>query len=74
MCKLYILNQTAHASIAYMLQSMPVAKAAIQVGAVSPLQIWMHPLGICKISNTNMLVSQIKNVWHPTASARRCGW
>jgi len=33
----------------------------VQVGAV-------HPLGICKISKTNMLVSPLKNVRHPTAS------
>jgi hypothetical protein len=74
MCKLYVLNQIAHASIGYMLQSMPVVIAAVRVGALSRLQIWMRHLGICKISNTNMPVSQIKNVWHPTASKCCCGW
>ena len=39
MCKLYILNQIARASLGNVLQFMPVAKAAIQVGAVSPLTI-----------------------------------
>jgi len=32
----------------------------VQVGAMHPLQIWMHPLGICKISQTNMLISQLQ--------------
>jgi hypothetical protein len=26
-----------------------------------PQQIWMHPLGICKISKTNMLISPLKS-------------
>jgi hypothetical protein len=33
-----------------------------------PLQIWLRPLGICKISKTNMLTSPLKDVQHPTAS------
>jgi len=32
-----------------------------------PLQIWLRPLGICKIPNTNVLISPPKNVRHPTA-------
>jgi len=31
----------------------------VKVGAVTLLQIWMHPLGICKISKTNMHISQL---------------
>jgi hypothetical protein len=34
----------------------------VQVGA-------MYPAGICKISKTNMLISPLKNVRHPTASS-----
>jgi hypothetical protein len=30
------------------------------MGAVHPLQIWMHPLGICKIEKKNMLISMLK--------------
>jgi len=29
----------------------------MQISAIYPLQIWMHVLGICKISKTNMLVT-----------------
>jgi len=28
----------------------------------------MHPLGICKISKTNMLISLLKKVWYPSPS------
>ena len=45
----------------------PVA-SEVQVGAMHPPQIWMHPLGICKMPNTNMLISPLKNVPHPTAA------
>jgi hypothetical protein len=35
--------------------------------AIHPLQVWMHPLEICKISKTNMLISLLKkNDRHPT--------
>jgi hypothetical protein len=30
------------------------------VGAVHPLQIWIYPLGITKISRTNVMISPIK--------------
>jgi hypothetical protein len=29
---------------------------------VKGVQIWMHPVGICKISKTNMLISPLKNM------------
>ena len=29
-------------------------------GAMNTLQVWMHPLGICKISNSDMLISTLK--------------
>jgi len=32
----------------------------MQIGAVHSLQIWMHPLGIRRISNTKMLISPLK--------------
>jgi hypothetical protein len=32
----------------------------LQVGALHPLQTWMHPLGICKISKTDVLISSLK--------------
>jgi len=38
----------------------------VHLGAVHPLQIWMHPLGICKMSKTNMLISPPKDTRHPT--------
>jgi len=36
----------------------------MQLGAVHPLQIWMHPPAICKISKTNMLISQLHKKCH----------
>ena len=53
-----------------------VARRA-QEGATHPLQIWMHPLGIFKISRTNMMISPLKkkkNVLHPTASTCYLCW
>jgi hypothetical protein len=38
----------------------------VQVDAMHPLQTWMHRLGICKISKTNMLISPLKNLQHST--------
>jgi len=38
------------------------------VRAIHPQQIWFYPLGICKISKTNMLVSPLTNVQQPTPS------
>jgi len=29
----------------------------VQVGGLQPLQIWQHSLGICKISNTDMQIT-----------------
>jgi hypothetical protein len=39
------------------------------VGAMQPLQIFMHPLGICKISKVILLTNLLKNVRHNTASS-----
>jgi hypothetical protein len=48
----------------------PVARG-VPMSAMHQLQIWMQPLGIRKISNTNVLISQLKNVRHPTTSIFR---
>jgi hypothetical protein len=32
----------------------------VQLGAMHPLQVWMHPPGICKISKTDILISPLK--------------
>jgi hypothetical protein len=34
----------------------------VQVGAIHPLKISLHPLGICKIYKINMLITTLKNV------------
>jgi len=44
----------------------PVARS-FQVGAMAPLQIWMHSLRIFEISNSNMTISPLKVAWHVTA-------
>ena len=49
----------------------------VQVGAVRPLQNLMHPLGICKISKTNLLISPIKtrdNVPQPSVAPDEPPW
>ena len=47
-------------------------------GVQHQLQICLHPLGICKISKTNMPISPLKHVRQTTASAfcllNRHGW
>jgi hypothetical protein len=45
----------------FAVNSRLIARGAY-VGAMHPLQIWMHPLGICKISKTYMMVSPLNNV------------
>ena len=50
-----------------MVQYRPVARG-VQVTAMHPLQIWMHTLAICKLSKTNMLISLLKDKWHPNTS------
>ena len=32
----------------------------MQMDAIHPLQIWVHPLGISKISKTDMMISPLK--------------
>jgi hypothetical protein len=47
------------------------------VGAVYPLQICMHPLGICKMAKTNMLISPLKtcdNLPHPHVASLEPAW
>jgi len=43
------------------------------MGAVHPLQIWMHPLEICKTEKKNMLISPLKKTRdtgpHPRAAS-----
>ena len=51
----------------------PVARG-VQLDAAHPLQIWMRPLWLSKISKTNTLISPINNVLHPTASTCRLCW
>jgi hypothetical protein len=46
----------------------------VQVGAMHLLQIWMHRLGICKISKINLLISRLKNVRHRAASTCCLCW
>lgn len=41
---------------------------AVLCQAVDITKIWMHPLRICKVSKTNMLISLLKYMLHPTAS------
>jgi hypothetical protein len=40
------------------------------MSAMYPLQIWIDPLGICRISKTNVLINQLNHVRHRTASTR----
>ena len=54
----------------------PVARW-VQVGALHALQIWMQPLGICKISNTNTLISPLKTcdtLQHPRVASIEPPW
>jgi hypothetical protein len=49
----------------------------VQVGAVRPLQNLMHPLGICKISKTSILISPLKtcdNVPHSSFAPDEPPW
>jgi len=39
----------------YQDNSRPIIRG-VQVGTLHPLKIWLHPPGICKMSNTNMLI------------------
>ena len=45
----------------------PVA-SGVQVGAIYPLQIWMHLLGNFKMLKINMLICMLKNLQQPTTS------
>lgn len=51
----------------------PVARG-VQVGAMHPVHIWMHPIGIRKMSKTIKLSSPLRNVRHPTASSSCLCW
>jgi len=39
-----------------------------------PLQIWTHPLGICKISKKNTETNLLTNVWYATTSTCCLCW
>jgi hypothetical protein len=54
-------------------EGKPVARG-VKLATMHPLQIWMHPLGIRKISNTNKLISALKTVRHTTASTACHCW
>jgi len=41
--------------------SRPVARG-VQMDAMHPLQIWLNPLWICKISKTDTPISLLKNL------------
>ena len=43
-------------------------------GCNAPTRNWMYPLGICKLSKTNILISQLKNVRNPTISTCCLCW
>ena len=36
----------------------------MQVHAIHPLKMSLHPLGICKICKISMWINPLKNVWH----------
>ena len=40
----------------------PALATGVQVTALNPLQIWLHPQGICEISKTDILISPLKDV------------
>jgi len=40
----------------------------MQVCAMHPLKMWLQPLRICQILKTNVLVSPLKEVLHPTVA------
>jgi len=44
------------------------AISVVQVGAIHPLQIWMHLLVYCEILKINMLICPLKNEQQPTTS------
>jgi hypothetical protein len=51
----------------------------VQLGAVHPIKLWIHPLEICKISKRNMLNSLLKKPAtlypiHVLPRFNRCGW
>ena len=46
----------------------------MQLATMHPIQIWMHPLGIRKISKANLLISALKTVRHPNGSSYCLCW
>jgi hypothetical protein len=48
--------------------------SGMQVSAMHPLQILLHPLGICKISKANMLISLLIKPATPTAATCCLCW
>jgi hypothetical protein len=52
----------------------PVARGMQVVLCVRPVQPWRLPLRICRISKTNLLISPLRNVRHPTASTCYVCW
>ena len=65
LCIFYVPNISVPISALYT-AGKPVARG-VQVGALHQLKIWMHPLRICKMPNTNALTRSLKNVSHPAA-------
>jgi hypothetical protein len=51
----------------------PVARR-MQVGTTHPLRIWIHPLGIFKVSKGNIFISPLKSVIYPTTKACCLCW
>jgi len=55
----YLFRRKARSLLHPRLSTRPTAKG-VQLSAMHPLQIWLHPPAICKISYTNMLINQLK--------------
>jgi len=55
----YLYRRKVRSLLQPRLITRPAAKG-VQVSAMHPLQIWLHPPAICKISKTNMLINQPK--------------
>jgi hypothetical protein len=55
----YLFSRKARSLLYPRLIIRPATKG-VQVSAMHPLQTWLHPPAICKISKTNMLINQLK--------------
>ena len=70
-----IFSHTEHVILLDLIVLIRPLARGVEVGALQPLQIWLHPLGICKISKTNMLMrSELRknNIKKPIHDS--CDW